>query len=374
MLLGGGASALALGRPPFALAAGESPRGLPAVSRTARALGADIRMTVLHATRRSAELALDAAFGELILVDGLMSLYRPASQLSRLNRDGYLEAPHAYLVEVLEKARAVSQRTGGAFDVTVQPLWEVYAAAAREGRLPRPADVEAARANVAWWKVEISSRRIALRQSGMAITLNGIAQGYAADKAIAALRSHGVEHALVDTGELGALGDKGADGPWSVGVQHPRRADAYAAVAELAGRCMATSGDYETFFSPDHSCNHIFDPATGRSPTEFSSVTVVAPTAVDADALSTAIFVLGHEKGMALIDQTPGAEAMFIFKNGRVHHTRGFPIAKGPDCAGGGGSEGGGPLAALSRADCRFSLGIAAGIWHNTSAVKKCTD
>jgi len=159
----------------------------------------------------------------------------------------------------------------------------------------------------------------------MAVTLNGIAQGYAADRALAALRAHGVEHALVDTGEIGTLGRKSGREPWTVGIQHPRRLDAYVQLAKLDGGFLATSGDYETTFTPDYVHHHIFDPKTGRSPETLCSVTVLARTGTEADGLATALFVLGVERGFKLLRRFAGAEAMAVRKDGAVLATRGFP-------------------------------------------------
>ena len=299
--------------------------GLKLVRRTARALGTDVTMIALHESRETAERAISAAFGELELIEELMSLYRPHSQISRLNRERVLANPHPYFVSVLERAQRMSRETGGAFDTTVQPFWELYAAAFKEGRIPNDDAIEATRARVDYRKLEVRPERLRLLGEGMAVTLNGIAQGFAADRALAALRAHGVRNAVVNTGELGALGHKEGDESWIAGIQHPRRSDAYVSLAKLDGRCMATSGDYATAFTPDHGYNHIFDPATGRSPQTFSSVTVVAPTGVDADALSTAVFVLGLTKGLHLIHESAGADALFVLKDGEVLVTRGFP-------------------------------------------------
>lgn len=301
--------------------------GLERVSRTSRALGTEVTMTALHASRKTAEGAIDAAFDELERVECIMSLYRPESEISRLNRAGVLEHPHPYFVSVLERARDVSVGSRGAFDVTVQPLWDLYVAANEAGRLPGDDAIDARRARVDYRKLEITSQRLRL-EAGMAITLNGIAQGFAADCALAALRAYGIEHALVDTGEMGTLGHKPGGEPWIVGIRHPRRADALISAAALAGRCLATSGDYATTFTPDRSYHHIFDPATGRSPQQFSSVTVVAANGMDADALSTAVFVLGLEKGLRLIQEWPGADALFVLKDESVRVTPGFPGAR----------------------------------------------
>ncbi len=300
--------------------------GLASCTRTAKALGSEVSITALHDRREVAEQAVAAAFDELELVEELMSIYRPHSQLSRLNRYGVLETPHPHLVSVLRAATNFSKASGGAFDVTVQPLWTLYADAQRQGRLPEAAEIEAARRKVDWRRLEISEQRVALRGEGMAVTLNGIAQGFATDRALAALREHGIEHALVNAGEIGPLGYRADGGAWTVGIQHPREAEAYIALTKLDGRALATSGDYATTFSPDRAYNHIFDPRTGRSPPQLASVSIAARTALEADALSTAVFVAGVERGLELVAAAAGADAFLVLKDGRTMATRGFPV------------------------------------------------
>jgi thiamine biosynthesis lipoprotein len=300
---------------------------LQSATRTSWALGSEVSMTALHERQDVARDAVDAAFAELELVEELMSIYRPHSQLCRLNRDGVLDNPHPYFIEVLRHAQTVSQRSDGAFDITVQPLWSLYAEAKKAAALPDPEAVAVARQQVDWRRVEISSRQIRLRGEGTAITLNGIAQGYAADRAIAAIRSWGVVHALVNTGEIGALGDKADGDRWTVGIQHPRHENAYISLAKLADRCLATTGDYATTFSGDFRFNHVFDPRSGRSPDELASVSVAAPTAMQADAFSTAVFVLGPERGLELVRTMSGADAYFVLKDGRTLVTENFPVA-----------------------------------------------
>jgi thiamine biosynthesis lipoprotein len=302
------------------------PGTLHRAERTSWALGSHVRMVALHRQADAARRALDAAFDRLALVESLMSIYRADSQVSRLNRDGVLDDPHPDLVQVLQYAQQLSQRSGGAFDVTVQPLWELYRTAQQQGRLPQPEQVQAAVQLVDYRQLEVSSQRVRLGRRGMAITLNGIAQGFAADCAMQALRDHGVCAALVDTGEIGTLGRKTDSQPWTVGIQHPRQHDAYLALAQLDGRCLATSGDYATPLSDDLRHHHLFDPRTGYSPTEFASVSVAAATAMEADALSTAVFVLGSAAGMQLLRQTPGVDALLVLKDGRTLATDGFPL------------------------------------------------
>ena len=290
--------------------------GLPRpreATRRGSALGTTVAMT---ASGPDPEGALDAAFAELRAVEEAMSLYRPLSQIRRLNHDGVLHSPHPYLVEVMTQARRLSERSGGAFDVTVQPLWDLCS---RE-TTPSDRDLSAALERVDWRRVAVDRDRIALGP-GMAVTLNGIAQGYATDRALAALRSRGVVHAIVDAGEIGAAGR-----PRTVGIQHPRVPGAWIDLARLEGRCMATSGDYGAASPGGPPLRHLFDPRTGRTPAHFAGVTVVSGSATEADGLSTAVFVAGLERGLGLIEAA-GAEALFVFKDGSVKATKGFPRA-----------------------------------------------
>lgn len=295
------------------------------VTRRGWALGTDVSMTVLADSRVQADRGLDAAFGELESVEQVMSLYRPESQLSRLNRDKVLTAPHPYLVQVLSAAQAMSRDSSGAFDITVQPLWDLYARCKHAGTEPSEEQIQAARRSIDWRGVEVESNLIRLRKPVELITLNGIAQGFAADRALAALRSAGLEHAMVNTGEIGSLGTKSHREPWTVGIQHPRDPEAFAEVIALDGRCLSTSGDYATAFTGDFSRNHIFDPKTGQSPLELASVSILAPTGLESDALSTAVMVLGPDRAMELVRSLPDVDVMLILKSGRTMKTDGFP-------------------------------------------------
>ncbi|MFZ4765609.1 MAG: FAD:protein FMN transferase [Roseimicrobium sp.] len=295
------------------------------VTESAHALGARVTMTALHDDEATARRALRAAFAELERVEAVMSLYRHDSQISRLNREHALDQPDPYLVEVVNYAAELAARTQGAFDITVQPLWALYAEARHHGRLPEHAAIRAALDRVGWRNVRATAQRIELHGAGVAITLNGIAQGFAADAAMRALATHGVQDALIDTGELSGRGHNAEGAAWSIGIQHPRQKTAFAALAKLENRCLATSGDYETTFSEDYSHHHIFDPVTGQSPGELASVSVLAPTALQADALSTALFVMGADRGLAFLQSFPDTDVLLISKNGQRRMTAGFP-------------------------------------------------
>ncbi len=296
------------------------PREWKRVEGKSWALGAEVVLTAYHRERVVADRALQAAFVALNEIETVLSLYRPESEICRLNRSGGLERPHPDLVQVLSKALEWSARTKGAFDPTVQPLWPLYA----NNKSPGESELDSIRRLINWRQVEVHPNRICLGP-GQAITLNGIAQGFAADRVCAVLRAHGIEHALANTGEFGAVGLKPAGERWNVGIQHPRIADAYLALAGLTDRFLATSGDYETKFNDDFSSHHIFDPVTGRSPATLASVTVLAPTGLEADALSTAVFVLGPERGLDLAASREGVDALVVLKTGEVLATPGFP-------------------------------------------------
>jgi thiamine biosynthesis lipoprotein len=171
--------------------------------------------------------------------------------------------------------------------------------------------------------VTIDEGRIAFAKPGMAVTLNSLARGHAADRVAKALAAQGVVNAFFDTDVLGNVGSKPDGAPWRAHIRDPRDAGASVGAASVTG-CLATSGDYQYFWSPDYSRNHIIDPRHGASPQDFSSVSVLAGSGLLADALSTAVFLAGAKKAPALLRRF-GAEAFFVDKAGTVTRTAGFP-------------------------------------------------
>jgi thiamine biosynthesis lipoprotein len=227
-------------------------------------------------------------------------------------------------VEILRQSHDFSIATRSAFDVTVQPLWDLYRSAAKDEKLPDDRAIRAATNRINFKDVVVGDEKIELR-NGATLTLNGIAQGFATDRAKQVLIDHGIVNALLDIGELAGLGERSAGQSWKAGIQHPRFQDAFSAVVALDKRALATSGDYQTAFTDDFRCHHVFDPKTGRSPTQLASVSVLASTATEADAVSTALMVLGRQQGAKLLATRPGVDAMFISKNGESFVTSGFP-------------------------------------------------
>ena len=301
-------------------------KDLQTFSRTSWALGSDVTLTVLHTQKDVAERALSAAFTELNEIEDVLSIYRPHSQLSKLNKAGFLDAPHAHLTTVLNAGQELAQKTGGAFDMTVQPLWELYFEAKNRKTLPDDKAIAAARAKIDYRGVSMTAKRIEFKAPVNSLTFNGIGQGYAADRVLSVLKANGIEHALIDTGEFTSEGRKADGNAFRVGIQHPREPDAFVGICKMDGRALATSGDYATYFSDDFLYHHIFDPATGRSPLELASVSIVAPTAMLADALTKPVFILGKQKGLALVESMKDCDAFVVTKDGKTAMTKGFPL------------------------------------------------
>lgn len=294
----------------------ELPSGQRLFAGADLAFGTTIGIQLYHHDQRQAELAIEDAIHQAKQIDALMSIYNERSQVFQLNRDGHLVRPDPHLLRVLQASQDFSVLTDGAFDITVQPLWQAFSLAAVSHTLPSNVQVESAKSLVSWEHLSVDQRLVKFNKPGMAITLNGVAQGYAVDLALAAVQARGISQALLDTGEFISTGTKTADRAWTVGVQDPRIVDVFIAALQMDGRSVATSGDYETTFTPDYVHNHIFDPATGESPLELASVTVVAPTGLLADGLSTAFFVLGSKKAMALAARLPHVDVLLIDKIG----------------------------------------------------------
>ncbi|MGX8012382.1 FAD:protein FMN transferase [Mesorhizobium sp. ORM8.1] len=286
------------------------------------ALGADASLRIFHPDAAEAERMIADALAEVHRLERVFSLYDNSSALSRLNRDGELTDPPQELVELLAASEHYARATGGAFDPTVQPLWALYAkhfgTADADPNGPSPADIGGAAAKCGYQRMSVDPGKVAFEQSGMALTLNGIAQGYITDRVAELLRARGVTHTLVDMGETRALDAHPAGRPWSVGIKDPRAEDRFIATLGLDNQAVSTSGGYGTEFDASGRFNHIFDPATGMCANRYLSVSVVAPTATCADALSTAFSVMPIDRASAALAEAGATQAYFVLPDGRV--------------------------------------------------------
>jgi thiamine biosynthesis lipoprotein len=286
------------------------------------ALGADASLELYHPDAAEAERLIADALEEVHRLERVFSLYDNTSALCQLNRDGQLADPPEELVELLAMSERYSRSTDGAFDATVQPLWTLYAkhfgVENADPNGPSPADIADAVAKCGHQRVTVDTGRIAFDRSGMGLTLNGIAQGYITDRVAELLHARGVTHTLVDMGETRALDAHPAGRPWSVGIKNPRAEDRLIATITLDNQAVSTSGGYGTQFDAAGRFNHIFDPATGSCASRYLSVSVVAPTAACADALSTALSVLPLDRASAALADAGATHAYFVLPDGRI--------------------------------------------------------
>lgn len=295
------------------------------VSETRTRMGTVVTITVVHPDGDAAREMVATSFGEMERLEGVLSRHRPDTALSRLNAEGRLASPPAELVEVLAKADVYSKLTSGAFDVTIAPLVNLYAAWFERSDAAPPDDrIRDALALVDYSALRLDREAIELGDPRMSITLDGIAKGYIVDRTVDVLVGGGADRILVDAGgDMASAGAGSAVEPWNVGIQDPHDEGAFIDLVRLAGECIATSGDYMRNFTEDRRFHHIVDPRTGFSPDHTSSVSVVAGTAMDADALSTAVLVLGPTDGLALLERLDGVGGIVVTKAGERLRTDG---------------------------------------------------
>lgn len=273
--------------------------------------------------------AAAAIFDEMRRVEDLTSFHKP-SKLTEINDHAGLGPFPAdgEVLKLIEQSLGYAQKFDGTFDPTIGSVTRLWHFSGDEPpRLPDPSEITEALTKVGWRqvKVDAAAGTIDLPTSGMALDLGGIAKGYALERAAAVARSFGVTAALINAGgDLVALGEKRPGVPWRVGVQHPRRHDAIAAVVDVRDRVVFTSGDYERFFDQGGTrYHHILDPRTGYPAPGVQSVTIVAKDILLADALAKAVFILGPERGLKLVESMPEVDALLIDAAGGMRRSRG---------------------------------------------------
>ena len=270
--------------------------GLETITWRGVVLGAEASLTLQHSDAAEAHAAIEACLAEAARLERIFSLFDPDSSIARLNASGVIEDAPADFRVLLGDALDLAQRSDGAFDPTIQPLWALYArhftqrGAASSG--PAKSDIEAALSLVGWRDVSVEGPRVRLLKAGMAVTLNGIAQGYITDKVGDLLRARGFAHVLVNMGEQLALGPKRGGEAWTIGIADPRAPDRVIEKLPVMGGAVATSGGYGCRFDPDGRFTHMLDPSTGAPARQWASMTVVAERAAIADGLSTALSIV----------------------------------------------------------------------------------
>ena len=297
------------------LAPGRAAASTPLVRWTGVSMGAGTSITLAHGAKAEATSIIEAARVEMKRLEMIFSLYRSDSALSRLNRDGRLDLPPFELVSLLSSVDGLNEATAGTFDPTVQPLWQAYARhferADADPDGPETGSLTAARALTGWCHVAYDTASIGFSRPGMALTLNGIAQGFVTDRIADLLRAKGLENVLVNVGEIRALGRHPAGHPWRAGLAE--RGDA--AVEEridITESALATSAPLGTVLNSGGRTAHIIDPATGQPAGRWRRVSVLGPSATIADGLSTAFSLMQAEAVQASLRCYPGYRVIAV--------------------------------------------------------------
>jgi thiamine biosynthesis lipoprotein len=289
------------------------------IRETRTLMGTIINLALVTDDKRAGRAVIEAAFAEMERLIDLFDHRHPEAQLAILNRDGQLPKPAPELVDLMNLALGYGRLTNGAFDITVKPVIDALKSDGGNQEATRLVDYR---------KVAVNNDMIAFNQPGMAVTLDGIAKGRVVDGAVTVLQANNFSDILVEAGgDLWGQGQRLDGAPWRVGVANPRPTaeTAVLAIFPVTTQAAATSGDYQNSFTPDFALHHIVDPATAVSPLELASATVIAPSAADADALSTALMVMGPDKGLALAKRLPHVEALLVAKDLQIYRSRGFP-------------------------------------------------
>lgn len=299
---------------------GCAPSAVP-FTRETFVMGTRCVVTIYGMDEQRAGEAAGRAMHELHRIETVMSTWNAESEISALNGSPG-SAPFAVsreLFGILEESLRWSELTGGAFDITARPLVRMWGFQGGEAALPSAERISAALGLVGFGKVRLDAGNLAVeRTEGMQFDLAGIGKGYGVDRCVAILRESGVRSALVDLGgNMYALGAPPGKRAWSIGIRDPRGGNSLAGRLLLKDEAVATSGNYENFVVIDgKKYGHIVDPRSGLTVDAQLSVTVTAPTATAADALSTGLFVLGPVEGPLVAEKIPGVRAVFLLENG----------------------------------------------------------
>jgi len=290
-------------------------------------MGTLIRVEVWADAPKAGESAISDVMAEMRRIDRAMSPYKADSELSKVNRDAHKKPVviSRELYDLIVRAEKLSVQTDGAFDITFSSVGYMYDYRLRV--VPSEEQIKKALPAIDYRRIKLdpAKRTIFFEREGMRIDLGGIAKGYAVDRGIGILKRHNITHGLVTAGgDSRVLGDRRGR-PWIIGIRDPRRKDGVVARIPLASEAISTSGDYERYFEAGGvRYHHIINPKTGHSATGVWSATVIGPDATTTDGLSTSVFVMGPNAGLALVDTMPGIEAVIIDAEGKMLYSKGL--------------------------------------------------
>ena len=300
------------------------------VSKTRLAMGTFVSMTIIHPSRDEAQAAMGLAFEEIDRLTRTMSRFDETTAVAQLNKEGVLNDVPPEVAHVVGSGLGYYRLSRGSFDISVKPIVDLFREKFDSGKDTPPAEAEIDKALglVGSDMIELNGRSIRFRKPGMGITLDGIAKGYIVDRASEILASHNIRNHLINAGgDIRATGLRRDRKPWTIAIQDPKKQKKYPDIIHMTDGAIATSGNYEVYFDREKMFHHIVNPDTGLSPEASTSVSVMADTTMDADALSTSVFVMNPVRGTRFINSLPRCESLVIAKGGDKFKSVGWKSA-----------------------------------------------
>lgn len=296
------------------------------LKNTRTMMGTFVNFTIIGPDQVSCNDALRTTVTHMEQVGDTINMYKPESPLSRLNREGRLENADPTLIKVIALAKEMAELTAGAFDPTVLPLLGLYKHVKAGGALPSQEELDRALRLVDYRNVHIEDAKIEFATSGMGLTLDGIGKGYVVDEGVRIINELGFGSVCIEAGgDLMVTGTKKDGSPWTIAIQNPRPEKGKKQfIVKMQNSAIATSGDYMQSFTEDRSTHHIINPATGFSPPELASCSILAPTVAMADGLATSAMVMGPQKSIKLLESLPGCGGFLIGKDLSTYTTKDF--------------------------------------------------
>ena len=293
-------------------------------------MGTLVSISALGRSQEKAQEAIGRAFEEMDRLIQLLSRFEGSSAVSTLNSEGRIEGSPPELSHVVSNSLHYYGLSRGAFDITVEPVVDLF----RERGdgvaqlAPKSPEIMEALDLVDSRNIEVSPRKLAFKKTGMGITLDGIAKGYIVDAMAGVLDRHKVKNYLINAGgDIRTAGTKENKLPWTVAVQDPSKRGVFPDSIHLRDAAVATSGSYEIYFDRDKLFHHIVSSQTGLSPNLSASVSVIAPSAMAADALATSVFVMTPTDGVRFINSLPRCECLIIDRGGCELRSTGWKSA-----------------------------------------------
>ncbi|MFC1559378.1 FAD:protein FMN transferase [Gemmatimonadota bacterium] len=291
-------------------------------------MGTLVTITALNPSPGRAEDAVGRAFEEIDRLVAILSRHDTSSPLSHLNQEGFIEGFPLELGHVVERALHYNRISEGVFDITIKPLLDLFEAGSGDAGFVEPSDDVLKRIleRTGTDALSVETHTLRFLREGMGLTLDGIAKGFIVDMAAEVLKRNRIRNFIINAGGDIRTGGHREDGkPWTIAVQDPEKAGDFPDILTLTDGAVATSGSYEIFFDPEMKHHHIVEAGSGRSPGKKSSVSVIAPTALAADALATAIFVMDADKGLGLMESLPRCDSLIIDRDGSMSASTGWP-------------------------------------------------